>query len=74
MRGRGRLLPGVYLGARPQPNPRSRKAQRCERANSPNRRKALTWRLRGLNLEVSMSRTPNASKSIFAFVARIAMR
>jgi hypothetical protein len=40
----------------------------------PNRRKALTWRPRGLNLEVSMSRTPNASKSIFAFVARIAMR
>ena len=35
---------------------------------------ALTWRPRGLNLDSSMSRTPNASKSIFAFVARIAMR
>jgi len=41
---------------------------------APNRRKALTWRPRGLNLDSSMSRTPNASKSIFAFVARIAMR
>ena len=40
----------------------------------PNRRKPLTWRLGGLNLDSSMSRTPNASKSIFAFVARIAMR
>ena len=42
--------------------------------SGPNRRKALTYRPRGLSLEVSMSRTPNASKSIFAFVARIAMR
>src|SRR4051812_45259571 len=40
----------------------------------PNRRTALTWRPRGLNLGSSMSRTPNASKSIFAFVARIALR
>jgi hypothetical protein len=34
----------------------------------------LTPEAPGLNLDSSMSRTPNASKSIFAFVARIKLR
>jgi hypothetical protein len=39
-----------------------------------NRRTPLTPAPPGLNLDFSMSRTPNASKSIFAFVARINLR
>ena len=41
---------------------------------APNRRTPLTRRGRSLTLGSSMSRTPNAAKPIFAFVARISMR
>jgi hypothetical protein len=39
-----------------------------------NRRTPLTWRRRAFNLGSSMLRTPNATKSIFAFAARVSLR
>jgi hypothetical protein len=59
---------------RPAVDPDCRNPMLLDAGILANRRTALTWRPRGLNLGSSMSRTPNASKSIFAFVARIALR
>jgi hypothetical protein len=59
---------------RPAVNPDGQNPMVFDPGILPNRRTPLTWRPRGLSLGSSMSRTPNASKSIFAFVARIALR
>jgi hypothetical protein len=42
--------------------------------NPPKPENTLTRGAPGLSLDSSMSRTPNASKSIFAFVAGITLR